>query len=57
MTVMEFTNSEKEILDMLFRVGYKIIEAQDGYLYPSGADFNRNDFFNLAEKLGIEEYY
>ena len=57
MAVIEFTDSEKEILEMLFKIGFKVIEAQDGYIYPSGAGFDRNDFYELAEKLGVEEYY
>lgn len=59
MAVIEFTftDSEKEILEMLFKIGFKVIEAQDGYIYPSGVDFDRNDFYKLAEKLGVEEYY
>lgn len=54
MAVIEFTEAEKELLTLLFKIGNMIVETQDGYFYPHCKPyFDRNEFFNLAEKLGI----
>ena len=55
MTVFEFTDKEKEFLTMLFEMGNLIIESDGGsFNYFSENAIDRNEFFNLSEKLGID---
>lgn len=55
MEEIEFTEAEKELLTLLFKIGDLIIETQDGYFdLRCKPYFDRNDFFSLAEKLGID---
>ena len=55
-TQIELTDKEKEILRVMFRNMNEIINLCDGYLDIHGESFGRNDLFDLAEKLGVEEY-
>ena len=55
MAVIEFTDNEKEYLTLLFKIGNLIIEAEDGCFNPLSMNcIDRNEFFNLSDKLGIE---
>ena len=54
---MELNDLEKKVLAMLFSMGSTVIEAQDGYIEIDNESFSRNDLFNLACKLGIEDLY
>ena len=51
------SEKEKEFLTLLFKIGKEIIES-DGGVFNTFSDnsFDRNDLFNLSEKLGIEYY-
>lgn len=51
--MIEFTDTEKAFLAMLFSIGNKIIETANGYYDINYTTFDRNDLFYLAEKLGI----
>lgn len=51
---MEYTETEKKILTMLFKICNEMIETCDGYLDLDCITFSRNDLFYLAEKLGID---
>lgn len=52
--MIEFTDTEKAFLAMLFSIGNEIIETASGYYDINHSVFDRNDLFKLAEKLGIE---
>ena len=57
MNEIELTEKEKEFLSFLFRLGNEIIKADDGTFNTfSENSFDRNDLFNLAEKLGGINY-
>ena len=52
----ELTDSEKRILTIMFRNFKNLLDNAD-YLYMRGGDcFDANDLFDLAEKLGVEDY-
>ena len=51
---MEFTETEKKILTMLFKICNEMIETCDGYLDIDYCTFSRNDLFYLSEKLNID---
>lgn len=51
---MEYTEIEKKFLTMLFQIGELIISTDDGYYEINYETFDRNDLFNLAEKLGVD---
>lgn len=53
---IKLTDEEKEILRVMFRNMNEIIDLGDGYLDIHGESFDRNDLFDLAEKLGVEKY-
>lgn len=54
---IELTDEEKEILRVMFRNMNEVIDLCDGYIDIHGKSyFYRNDLFDLAEKLGVEEY-
>lgn len=51
------TEKEKEFLILLFKIGREIVESDGGVFNTfSENSFDRNDLFNLSEKLGIEYY-
>ena len=50
---MEYTETEKKFLTMLFKIGELIIATADGYYEINNETFDGNDLFNLAEKLGV----
>ena len=50
----DYTDIEKEFLRMLFNIGNTIIETANGYYEINYESFDRNDLFQLAEKVGIE---
>lgn len=55
---MEFTESEKEILEIVFRTAYSQIDILkekgiDLFCYKN-CEYNQNAIFNLADKLGID---
>ena len=55
----QFTDVEKEFLELLFSIGYKILETQgtnNMYLKYSGGYFDGNDLYKLSEKLGDINY-
>ena len=51
---IEFTDTEKAFLRMLFNIGNEIIKTADGYYDIKHVTFDYNDIFKLAEKLGID---
>lgn len=51
---IEFTDTEKAFLRMLFNIGNEIIKTTDGYYDINYVTFDYNDLFKLAEKLGID---
>lgn len=51
---IEFTDTEKAFLTMLFNIGHEIIKTADGYYDINYVTFDYNDLFKLAEKLGID---
>ena len=53
-TDIEFTDTEKAFLRMLFNIGDEIIKTADGYYDINYVTFTNNDLFKLAEKLGID---
>lgn len=48
------TEKEKEFLTLLFKIGKEIIEAEEVFNAFDDNSFDRNDLFNLSEKLGID---
>lgn len=53
---IELTDVEKEILEVMFKNMNEVLNLGDGYLDIHGESFSRGDLFDLAEKLGVEEY-
>lgn len=54
--MVEFTENEKNVLNMMFTICKTIIEAQGGYMEIDYESFGKKDLFNLSEKLGIDDY-
>ena len=52
---MEFTEEEKIILSTMFMNMDNIVKSGDYYI--NNECFTSNDLFDLAVKLGIENYY
>lgn len=52
----ELSEKEKEFLTLLFKIGKEIMESEEVFNAFSENSFDRNDLFNLSEKLGIEYY-
>lgn len=53
----KLTDKEKEFLSILLDIGDIIIENSNGYYeMRSYDDFDRNEMFNLREKLGINNW-
>lgn len=50
----DFTENEKKILSMLFKILNEIIETSGGYLDIDGESFGRNELFYLSEKIGVD---
>lgn len=49
------TEKEKEFLTLLFKIGKEIVESDGGVFNTFSVNsFDRNDLFNLSEKLGID---
>lgn len=51
---IEFTDTEKAFLTMLFNIGNEIIKTADGYYDINYVTFTGGDLFKLSEKLGID---
>jgi len=51
---IEFTDTEKAFLRMLFNIGHEIIKTADGYYDINYVTFDYNDLFKLSEKLGVD---
>lgn len=51
---IEFTDTEKAFLIMLFNIGNEIIKTADDCYDINYVTFSHNDLFKLAEKLGID---
>lgn len=49
-----FTDVEKKFLALLFKIGYNILDAQDGFMSIDNEYFAKNDLYELAEKLRID---
>lgn len=56
MSKVEFAEIEKDILGTMFGNMLDVIEICDGYLSIRGKTFDRNDLYELACKIGIEDY-
>lgn len=56
MNTENLSEKEKEFLTLLFKIGKEIIEAEEVFNAFDDNSFDRNDLFNLSEKLGIEYY-
>lgn len=52
--MIEFTDTEKAFLTMLFNIGNEIIKTADGYYDIDYVTFTRGDLYELANKLGID---
>lgn len=53
----ELTDKEKEFITMLVQIGSTIVETSNGsIMLRSYEDFDRNDLYDLATKLGVEYY-
>ena len=50
------SEKEKEFLTLLFKIGKEIIDSEEVFNTFSENSFDRNDLFNLSEKLGIDYY-
>ncbi len=53
----ELTNKEMEILIVMFKNMYEVINVCGGNIDVHGSSFGVNDLFCLAEKLGVVEEY
>ena len=54
---MELTGIEVKFLILLFNIGSRIIETQDGHYEINNDSFSRDDLYNLACKFGIQNLY
>lgn len=52
----KFTEIEKKVLTMMFGVVKEMLCLQNGYADIDYQTFDEGDLFNLAEKIGIEDY-
>lgn len=52
----KFTEIEKKVLTMMFGVVKEMLRFQNGYAEIDYQVFDEGDLFNLAEKLGVEDY-
>ena len=50
------TEQEKKFIEMLLKIGYAIIESQGGYADIDDESFSRNDLYELAIKLGFDDF-
>ena len=53
---IEYTEKESKILKLMFSLLDTILQAGNGYFDIDYESFSRGDLFNLAEKIGVEEY-
>jgi len=53
---IEYTETEIKILELMFRIIKETIEMQNGYMDIDYVSFDRGDLYNLAKKLGVEDY-
>ena len=53
---VELTELEKNVLAAMFKMFDELLVAYGMRDWDADKDFTRNDLFNLAEKLGVEEY-
>ena len=53
---IEYTESEMKILGLMFRIIDEIIKMQNGYMDIDYVSFDSGDLYNLANKLGVEDY-
>ena len=51
-----YTETEIKILELMFRIINETIKMQNGYMEIDYVSFDRGDLYNLAEKLGVEDY-
>ena len=52
----QFTEIEKKVLTMMFSIVKEMLRLQNGWADIDYQIFNEGDLFNLAEKLGVEDY-
>ena len=50
----QLTETDKKILSMIYNMGQTVFYTTE-YLVVDGEFFDRNDFYNLMCKLGLEE--
>ena len=53
---IEYTESEMKILELMFHIINETIKMQNGYMEIDYVSFDRGDLYNLAKKLGVEDY-
>ena len=53
---IEYTESEMKILELMFRIIDETIKMQNGYMDIDYVSFDGGDLYNLANKLGVEDY-
>lgn len=53
---IEYTESEMKILELMFRIINETIKTQNGYMDIDYVSFDGGDLYNLANKLGVEDY-
>ena len=54
----KFTDAEKTILQMMFKLTAIVVECGGGYYELSdGYTFSCNELYELAKKLDVDNYY
>lgn len=56
MEEQKFTEKEMIVLSMMFQIVQNVLNAQDGYMEIKHNSFDGNDLYDLAQKLGIDDY-
>ena len=52
---MDYTDTEKEFMEMILKIGAEIMKAQNNWLEFKSGYFDGNHFYALRSKLGLED--
>ena len=52
----KLTKQEKEVLKLMFKMMYQVIDTTE-YIMVDDDTFNRNDLYDLGNKVGVEYYF
>lgn len=52
----KLTKQEEEVLRTMFKMMYQVIETSE-YIMVNGDTFDRNDLYDLGNKIGVEYYF